>query len=341
MRAPRCGVADITDPSFQEIPRRWPKTHLTWDFRLANADTLWVAKRAFDLWAANSSLTFTRSTQDPDILISFRSRDNANAARSINGDICPWPLDGPGTVLAHAYGPSGDFYDVAEVHMDSEEPWYISVDENPSNTLSLLTTLTHEIGHSLGLKHSQSNDSIMFAFMMQHKFPIELQMEDILAIQSLYGVVETYTRRPDSTTTTTPATTSTTTKSTTTTTTTTTSPATSTPTTDVARPNYTSHVDLCDLQRLDVALILNRRMYIAYRRDLWSISLSEKIYSDPLQLTDYVKFLPTHFQRLSAAYQRPSGDLLLFVGDSIYMIDNLSFTLRSGWPKSLKDIGLP
>ena len=61
----------------------------------------------------------------------------------------------------------------------------------------------------------------------------------------------------------------------------------------------------------------------------------------PLRLTEYMHFLPREFVRLSAVYQRPSGDLVVFVGDTIYMVDNPSFTLRSGWPKKLTDIGFP
>lgn len=45
----------------------------------------------------------------------------------------------------------------------------------------------HEIGHSLGLSHSQQEDSIMYSFY-QYDLAPELSYDDILAVQSIYGL---------------------------------------------------------------------------------------------------------------------------------------------------------
>ncbi|EFN63414.1 Interstitial collagenase [Camponotus floridanus] len=65
MRRPQCGVADIH--AYSPLTRKWPKTHLTWNFRLASRDTL----RMFALWSKQSSLTFSHDPLRPDILISY------------------------------------------------------------------------------------------------------------------------------------------------------------------------------------------------------------------------------------------------------------------------------
>ncbi|EFN73409.1 Interstitial collagenase [Camponotus floridanus] len=56
MRRPRCGVADIH--AYSPLTRKWPTTHLTWNFKLANRDTLRTTQSAFALWSEQSSLTF-------------------------------------------------------------------------------------------------------------------------------------------------------------------------------------------------------------------------------------------------------------------------------------------
>ncbi|KYN19117.1 hypothetical protein ALC57_08561 [Trachymyrmex cornetzi] len=54
----------------------------------------------------------------------------------------------------------------------------------------------------------------------------------------------------------------------------------------------------------------------------------------------YMDFLPDNFS-LSAAYQRPSGELVLFVHDVVYMVEYPSFKLKEGWPKRLSSLGFP
>ena len=65
---------------------------------------------------------------------------------------------------------------------------YIS-EKSASNKNYLLNTLTHEIGHALGLTHSSHEDSIMFAYVTASNKDkiVRLNIEDILAIQQLYG----------------------------------------------------------------------------------------------------------------------------------------------------------
>ncbi|XP_070170996.1 stromelysin-2-like [Polyergus mexicanus] len=318
MRKPRCGLADIPDRAYSPIARKWPKTRLAWNFQVASEEISRTAETAFALWAANSSLTFARDPLRPDILISYRTGAHTYANRR-NVGICPAAFDGPGGALAHAFFPSGTTDFTSEIHVDDSEPWHVYLNKNPPDTHHLLQTLTHEIGHALSLQHSMRNDSIMFPYIpdIENQFPVKLSIEDILAIQNLYG-----SHDDGNYPTAIPATTA--------------APA----TTSVA-PTDPARADLCALRRVDAALIMNHRLYIANRRNVWSVDMTEKRYGRPMTLTDYATFLPANFTRLSAAYRRPSGDLALFANDSIYLAEYPSLKLKSGWPKYLHDIGLP
>ena len=152
MRKPRCGLPDILHHEHNTGRRKWAKTHLTWNFHLADVNILTTTAFAFSLWAANSSLTFQRKTLNPDILISYRSGTHTYANRKRNEEICSSSFDGPGGVLAHAFYPSNVVNYTAEIHVDAAEPWHIYLTEkSASNKDYLLNTLMHEIGHALGL----------------------------------------------------------------------------------------------------------------------------------------------------------------------------------------------
>lgn len=104
--------------------------------------------------------------------------------------------------MAHAFFPryGGD------VHFDDDEPWrspdnrgsflyihyiVISILEHISflSGIDLYSVAAHEIGHSLGLKHSQSTQALMAPFYQGYTGDtIFLQADDIKGIQHLYGM---------------------------------------------------------------------------------------------------------------------------------------------------------
>ncbi|XP_025261977.1 matrix metalloproteinase-24-like [Camponotus floridanus] len=266
MRMPRCGVADIR--AYSPLTRKWPRAHLTWNFKLANRGTLRTTQSAFSLWSEQSTLTFSRDSLRPDILISYQSGAHAYE-NSDNGGSCPSPFAGPGSVVAHAFFPTGEPDQVTEVHVDETEPWHITLTKPSSDRLYLLQTLTHEIGHTLGLTHSTRDDSVMYAYTPseERRYPLRLSVEDVVNVRNLYGSRETTTPRiVDATRPTTAATTATTT--TTASTTTTAAAAQSTTARTVEPPLAPSDTaDLCALRRVDGALIMNRRLYVIYNDD--------------------------------------------------------------------------
>ncbi|EZA48135.1 Neutrophil collagenase [Ooceraea biroi] len=190
MARPRCGVSDAPSRRLGVAPLRWPRLNLTWNFQLADRTTLRTAETAFAIWAANSSLTFSRDTNKPDIIIAFREGRHTMLDRRYGGAVCPDDLDGPGKVLAHATLPTGARDDVSEVHIDHREAWHIALTPNPQNSHHLLRKLVHEIGHSLGLSHTTDENSLMYAYSPAVDWPVVLGMEDVLAVRNLYDAAK-------------------------------------------------------------------------------------------------------------------------------------------------------
>ncbi len=142
-----------------------------------------VIKQAFGLWAAQAPLTFTEvtSSNDADILVEWAVGDHGD------GD----PFDGPGDVLAHASFPNP--YDERQVilHFDDDERWVDSETQN----VDLLTVAAHEIGHTLGLGHSNDPNALMYAaYSGPHRF---LDNDDIAGVEDLYGVARAPQPAPD------------------------------------------------------------------------------------------------------------------------------------------------
>ncbi|PSN44382.1 hypothetical protein C0J52_10927 [Blattella germanica] len=125
-------------------------------------------RRALDVWAQNSKLTFREVNDDrADILVFFE--------KGYHGD--GYPFDGPGQILAHAFFPGGGRG--GDAHFDEEESWLIRT--------SLFAVAAHEFGHSLGLSHSSVQGALMFPWYQGLKPNFQLPDDDRTGIQQLYG----------------------------------------------------------------------------------------------------------------------------------------------------------
>ncbi|XP_032669694.1 matrix metalloproteinase-14-like [Odontomachus brunneus] len=280
---------------YQEIYRIAGKgelNNITLDLmkKLIRETVLKTTRVAFDTWARNSSLIFESNISHPNIMLSFRECSHVFAQP--NGAACPTPLDGPVGVLAHANYPTRSADHVSEVYIDRAESWHIKINKNPSKRYSLLYILIYEIGHALRLPHSERKDSVMYAFAPERPiFPMELNLEDTLNIQQLYGgTLAATTTRPLSVTT----------------------PATRENDDDDDDDDGEDEADLCALRRINILVIINKRIFIASGRCVWSVDINVRSYQKLILITEYLKFLPENFTIFSAAYQKPSEGIVLF-----------------------------
>ena len=168
---------------------RWRKKSLTYRITsypskkgLSKKDVDRTIKKAFEVWSRSTNLNFERKlVGDVHIEISFEVKDHGDDDA----------FDGLGGTLAHAFFPvyGGD------VHFDDEENWTVDTFRGTS----LLMSATHELGHSLGLSHSNVKDSMMAPFYRGYQPNIKLHADDIKGIQELYGKKVTVINKKENT----------------------------------------------------------------------------------------------------------------------------------------------
>ncbi|XP_014645716.1 PREDICTED: matrix metalloproteinase-26 isoform X1 [Ceratotherium simum simum] len=178
LHLPRCGVTDAATDSIFPGSSKWNKHTLT--YRIINyprdmkPDTVKdIMHDAVSVWSNVTPLIFQQAkSQDADIMLSFWDL--------AHGD--DWPFDGPGGILGHAFLPDSEAPGV--IHFDKGERW-----SNSYKGFNLFLVAIHELGHSLGLRHSRSQNSIMYpSYVYQDPRTFHLDVDDIQRIQQLYGV---------------------------------------------------------------------------------------------------------------------------------------------------------
>ena len=118
--------------------------------------------------------------------ITWQASTNPTGARTVNilfasgnhGD--GFPFDGPGGVLAHTFYPAPPNPEpiAGDMHFDDAESWQAG-----GNT-DVFSVALHELGHSLGLGHSDNPGDVMYPY---YKMVSTLAAGDVAAIQTMYA----------------------------------------------------------------------------------------------------------------------------------------------------------
>ena len=174
----KCGLRSSRTRKTQSLkkPNKWGKNDLTYYMMARDYDLkeeVWDEqfRLAFDSWSKVCPLTFTETdSPNADIVIGVGNRKRQNFGKR-------------GGVLAWAQLPySEDFNGQLLTMYDMAENW-ITPDSDEYGTI-LQSVAAHEIGHLLGLDHSNDTSALMYPYINNALGPRET---DIKNIQSLYG----------------------------------------------------------------------------------------------------------------------------------------------------------
>ncbi|XP_056297989.1 matrix metallopeptidase 30 isoform X2 [Pseudoliparis swirei] len=177
MKAPRCGVSDISRYGHFDGKPRWEKRQLTYritqytkDLTQSQVDA--VIAEAFQLYSDVIPLDFKQiNSGTADIIILFKG--------GYHGDF--YPFDGAGGVLAHANSPGQR--QGGDTHFDDDERWTLT-----QSGVNLLLVAAHEFGHALGLDHSRDRGALMYpTYQYVNTNGYRLPEDDTRGVQALYG----------------------------------------------------------------------------------------------------------------------------------------------------------
>lgn len=152
---------------------RWPKKNLTWRLEnnwpgLDRTQQFLAVARAFSVWTDATGISFNLINGEADITIRFDGGD-------------PYPFDGPGQNIGYAFFPGT--VRAGEIHLCNQENWSLTAG---GGVIDLFSVALHEIGHALGLEHSQNENDVMYPGYKSMGVT-GLGDNDVDAIQRLYG----------------------------------------------------------------------------------------------------------------------------------------------------------
>jgi hypothetical protein len=181
MHLPRCGNPDLGEPT--PVPHIWSVTELVCETVNAPASmTFKEVREACTLAAAcwqphlPFGISVGRGGSETSVAIRFVVGDH--------GDGCA--VGGDSGVLGHAFilpGRGGRL--IGEIHLDARVKWSLAL-EGEAGALSLVTALSHQLGHIFGLGHSLTPGTTMYpVHRWMRSTPAR---QDVVALRSLREV---------------------------------------------------------------------------------------------------------------------------------------------------------
>lgn len=120
------------------------------------------------------------------VKVSFAPGATADLRRTINVLFASgehrdgYAFDGAGKTLAHAFFPAPPNPETiaGDLHLDDDEPW------QTASNIDLFSVALHELGHSLGLSHSDNPAAVMYPY---YRRVSTLSADDIDSIREIYA----------------------------------------------------------------------------------------------------------------------------------------------------------
>ena len=131
---------------------------------------------AFSAWSAVANLTFVFVAVDNGVAFNAAG---TNADIRIGGHA----FDGAGGTLAHGFfPPSNGITAAGDIHFDIAESWLLAP---APGSFDIFQVMAHELGHALGLDHTNVPNSLMDPFYTTAY--LGPQADDIAGMQFIYG----------------------------------------------------------------------------------------------------------------------------------------------------------